>query len=70
MDDTEVGSKGKEESEPQDVAKQGLDALFDGKDHVYAASAKTKMEGMMANAIPGSVKGAMHEKMARPKVES
>jgi len=27
------------------------------------------MEGMMANAIPGNMKGAMHEKMARPKDE-
>lgn len=66
MDDTEVGKKGKEESQPQDVAKQGIDALFAGDDHVYSASAKTKMEGMMANAIPGDAKAAMHEKMARP----
>lgn len=66
MDDTEVGKKGKNESQPDDVARQGLDALFDGKDHVYAAAAKTKMEGMMANAIPGILKGAMHEKMAKP----
>lgn len=69
MDNTEVGTKGKEESQPQDVAKQGLDALFAGDDHVYAASGKTKMEGMMAKAIPGNMKGAMHEKMARPKDE-
>ena len=69
MDNTEVGTKGKEESQPADVAKQGLDALFAGHDHVYSASAKTKMEGMMANAIPGSMKGAMHEKMARPQSE-
>jgi uncharacterized protein len=69
MDNTEVGTKGKEESQPQDVAKQGLDALFAGHDHVYSASAKTKMEGMMANAIPGNMKGAMHEKMARPQRE-
>lgn len=69
MDNTEVGQKGKEESQPQDVAKQGVDALFSGDDHVYAASAKTKMEGMMANAIPGNMKGAMHEKMARPQSE-
>jgi uncharacterized protein len=69
MDNTEVGQKGKEESQPQAVAKQGIDALFAGDDHVYAASAKTKMEGMMANAIPGSVKGAMHEKMARPTTD-
>jgi short-subunit dehydrogenase len=66
MDDTETGSKGKYESEPEDVARQGLDALFEGKDHVYAASLKTKMEGMMANVVPGAVKGAMHEKMAKP----
>jgi uncharacterized protein len=69
MDDTQVGQKGKEESQPQDVAKQGIDALFSGDEHVYAASAKTKMEGMMANAIPGDMKGAMHEKMARPLKE-
>jgi hypothetical protein len=48
------------------VAKQGIDALFAGDDHVYAASLKTKVEGMMANFIPGDVKGSMHEKMAEP----
>jgi uncharacterized protein len=67
MDDTQVGSEGKKESAPEDVAKQGIDALLAGKAHIYAASAKTKIEGMIANAIPGSVKGAMHEKMAKPK---
>lgn len=66
MDNTQVGSEGKHESQPEDVARQGLDALFDGKDHVYAASFKTKMEGVLANLVPGAVKGAMHEKMAKP----
>jgi len=66
MDDTQAGTEDKHESQPEDVARQGLDALFDGKDHVYAASFKTKMEGMLANVVPGSVKGAMHEKMAKP----
>jgi short-subunit dehydrogenase len=66
MDNTKTGSEGKHESQPQDVARQGLDALFDGKDHVYAASVKTKMEGMLANVVPGAIKGAMHEKMAKP----
>ncbi len=69
MDDTQTGTEGKHESQPEDVARQGLDALFAGKDHVYAASFKTKMEGMLANAVPGSVKGAMHEKMAKPLSE-
>lgn len=66
MDDTQVGREGLHESQPDDVAKQGLDALFAGDSHVYAASFKTKMEGMLANVVPGSVKGAMHEKMASP----
>lgn len=66
MDNTQAGTESKHESQPKDVARQGLDALFDGKDHVYAASFKTKMEGMLANMVPGSVKGAMHEKMAKP----
>jgi short-subunit dehydrogenase len=66
MDDTQVGSEGKKESDPADVARQGIDALFEGKDHVYAASLKTKIEGKLANAIPGATKAAMHEKMARP----
>jgi hypothetical protein len=69
MDETEVGTKGKKESEPEDVARQGIEALFSGDDHVYAASLKTKIEGALANAVPGSVKGAMHEKMARPKAD-
>ena len=66
MDDTKVGTEGKSESEPDDVAKQGIDALLGGKDHVYAASLTTKLEGMLANLTPGALKGAMHEKMAKP----
>ncbi len=66
MDATQAGSEGLHESQPDDVAKQGLDALFKGDDHVYAASLKTKVEGMLANIVPGALKGAMHEKMAKP----
>jgi hypothetical protein len=43
---------------------------MDGKDHVYAASLKTKLEGVLANLTPGSVKGAMHDKMAKPASEN
>jgi short-subunit dehydrogenase len=69
MDNTEVGSKGKSESQPRDVVRQGLDALFAGEDHVYAASTKTKFEGMLAKVTPGVLKAAMHEKMAKPLEE-
>jgi uncharacterized protein len=66
MDNTQVGQEGKSESQPEDVAHQGIEALLAGKDHVYAASTKTKLEGMLANVVPGAVKGVMHEKMAKP----
>jgi short-subunit dehydrogenase len=66
MDDTKVGTEGKKQSHPNDVAKDGLDALFAGKDHVYSHSASTKLEGAVANLVPGSVKASMHEKMAKP----
>jgi short-subunit dehydrogenase len=70
MDNTKVGTEGKHQSQPDDVAKEGLDALFAGKDHVYSASLQTKIEGKLANAVPGVVKGMMHEKMARPLEEN
>lgn len=66
MDNTKVGSEGKSESQPEDVAKQGIEALLAGKAHVYAASLTTKLEGMMANVTPRALKAAMHEKMAKP----
>jgi hypothetical protein len=69
VDDTEVGQKGKSESQPDDVARQRIDALLAGKDHLYAASFKTKLEGALANLTPVNAKGAMHDKMAKPNSE-
>lgn len=66
MDNTDAGTKGKKQSEPEDVAKDGLDALFAGKSHVYSHSMQTKLEGALANLVPGALKGAMHESMAKP----
>lgn len=66
MDDTQVGTEGKKQSQPEDVAREGIEALFAGKGHIYTASLRTKIEGKIANVIPGEVKAAMHEKMARP----
>lgn len=66
MDDTEVGQKGKSESLPYDVAKDGYEALMKGEKHVYAASLKTKIQGAVANLVPDTLKSAMHDKMAKP----
>ena len=69
MDDTDAGTKGKKDSEPDDVARQGYDALMAGKDHVYAASMKTKVEGALFNLVPGALKAKMHDDMAKPLSE-
>lgn len=66
LGDTEAGTKDKKQSEPYDVAVQGLDALFDGKENVYAAATMLKIEGALMGLIPDSVQAAMHNKMAKP----
>jgi len=65
MEDTEVGTKGKEENDPADVAQQGYDALMKGEKEVFAASLKTKFQGAAGRFMPDSVKAAMHEKEAK-----
>jgi short-subunit dehydrogenase len=67
MDDTQVGSEGKYTNDPADVAQQGYDALMDNKDHIYASSMKTKMQGELGRFVPESVKAEQHRKQAEPK---
>jgi short-subunit dehydrogenase len=69
MDNTRLGSECKSESQPDDVARQGIEALLAGKDHVYAGSIKTKLEGTLAHVIPDEAKAAMHAKMTKPLEE-
>ncbi len=64
--DTKVGTEGKKENEPEDVARQGLKALFAGDEHVYAASLKTKIEGAVMGLVPDSVQAAMHKGFMEP----
>ncbi len=66
MEDTKVGSEGKHENDPADVARQGYDALMKGEDRVVAASFKTKLQGEAARFMPESVKAEMHRKQAEP----
>ena len=64
--DTKVGQEGKKENQPEDVARQGLKALFAGDEHVYAASTKTKIEGALMGIVPESVQSAIHKSMLEP----
>jgi uncharacterized protein len=67
LDNTEVGSKGKETNQPEEVARQGFEAMMSGKDQVYASSLKTKVQGELAKFAPESLKAEQHRKQAEPK---
>ena len=64
MDDTRVGASNKDD--PAVVAKQGIEALFKGKEKVVAGSLTTKAQGAASKVMPDSAKAAMHARMAEP----
>ena len=69
LHETEVGTKGKKQSEPYGVAKQGFKALMDGDEHVYSASLMTKVQGALMGVVPDAVQASMHDKQAKPLAE-
>lgn len=66
LGDTKVGTEGKHDSEPYDVAKQGFEALMKGEEHVYSASLGVKIQGTLAGLAPEALVAKMHEKMVEP----
>ncbi len=60
MDDTKVGTQ--EKDDPADVAREGYEALMDGKDHVIAGSFKNKLQATAAHVLPDPVLAEMHRK--------
>ncbi|MGX6607940.1 SDR family NAD(P)-dependent oxidoreductase [Micromonosporaceae bacterium Da 78-11] len=64
MDDTRVGAGAKDD--PALVAKQGIEALLDGKEKVNAGSLKTKVQAKASKVMPDAAKAEMHRRMAEP----
>jgi short-subunit dehydrogenase len=64
MDDTKVGQSSKDD--PAQVAKQGFDALMEGKDKIIAGSVSTKAQGVANSVLPDKLKAAAHRQMAEP----
>lgn len=64
MLDTSVGTDPKK-SDPIDVAKDGWDALMNGKASVVSGW-KNKLQATMANVTPAAVLAEQHRKMAEP----
>jgi short-subunit dehydrogenase len=64
MLDTKVGAG--EKDDPADVARDGFEALMDGKERVESASLSTKLQGRGSRFIPDSAKAELHRRMAEP----
>jgi uncharacterized protein len=64
MLDTTVGAGDKDD--PADVARDGYEALMNGKERVVSHSLSTKAQGIGSRVLPDSVKAKMHAGMAKP----
>jgi short-subunit dehydrogenase len=64
MEDTKVGSE--EKDDPEQVARQGFDALMSGKEKVVGGSFKNKVQTVAGKVIPDSKKAEKHREMAEP----
>jgi len=64
MEDTKVGTQ--EKDDPAVVAREGIEALMAGKDHVIAGSFKNKLQATMAHVLPDTALAGMHRKEAEP----
>jgi short-subunit dehydrogenase len=62
--DTKVGTAKKDD--PALVAKQGFEAMMDGKDSVLGGSFKSRMEGLMNELLPETTKAAQAGKKTAP----
>jgi len=63
MLDTKVGS---DKDDPADVARDGFEALMEGKERVVSASMSTKLQGRGSRFLPDSAKAELHRRMAEP----
>jgi short-subunit dehydrogenase len=64
MEDTKVGAG--EKDDPEEVARQGYEALMAGKERVVGGSVKNKVQVAASRVLPDSAKAEMHRKMAEP----
>lgn len=55
-----------EKDDPAAVAKRGFEAMMAGKDKVFGASVRSRMEGFVGEVLPETTKAAMQGKMAEP----
>jgi uncharacterized protein len=64
MQDTKIGSGPKDD--PAEVAREGIEAMLAGKDHVVAGSAKNRLQTAAAKVLPDKVSAKAHAKNSEP----
>lgn len=64
MMDTPVGQGPKDDASL--VARQGIEAMMAGRDHVVAGSASTKLQGAVAGVLPDPLARKAHRSMSEP----
>jgi short-subunit dehydrogenase len=64
MDDTKVG--GAKKDDPAEVARQGFEALMDGRDAIIAGSLKNKIEANLTRFMPQKIAAKFHKTMTKP----
>jgi short-subunit dehydrogenase len=64
MQDTKVGRAKKDD--PALVAKNGFEAMMDGKPSVLAGGFRAKVQGVMNEVLPETVKAKASAKLAKP----
>jgi uncharacterized protein len=64
MDHTKVAQA--EKDDPAAVAQKGFEAMMAGKDKVFGASMKAKMEGLVGEVLPEPTKAKMQSKQTEP----
>jgi short-subunit dehydrogenase len=65
LQDTEVGQAKKDD--PAGVAKRGFDAMMAGKDSVLGGGFKSRMQGLMNELLPETIKAKQTAKITKPK---
>ena len=65
MLDTKVGAS-ESKDDPEDVARDGFEALMAGKERVVSHSLSTKLQGRSSRFLPDSAKAELHRRQAEP----
>ncbi len=65
MEDTKLGAM-ENKDDPDDVARDGYDAMMAGKPHVVAGSFKNRVQAEVSTHLPDRVGSKLQERLAKP----